>query len=214
MKTKSLRNIEEKMSGLDSGSLRYHILESAKDFKTSWVELGRALYSAWKDKMYKEWGYSTFDAYTSKEIGIRKPTAIKLLKSYFFLEKEEPAYLKQEYRQEAEASAVPGYESINLLRLAKSKKELDSQDYTRLKNDIFEKGKDASEVRKHMAVMIRERKELDPAEAWEQRKSATVKRFLSNLKSLRQEIETAKLLPFPVIKEMNELISRIESELQ
>ena len=83
--TKSLQNIEEKMKGLDENSLRYHILESAKSFKTSWVELGRSLYSVWKDKLYKEWGYSTMDAYTGKEIGIRKQTAMKLLKSYYFL---------------------------------------------------------------------------------------------------------------------------------
>jgi len=213
MKTKSLKSIEEKMAELDSGSLRYHILEAAKDFKTSWVSLGQALYSVWKDKAYKEWGYATFEAYTSKEIGIRKQTALKLLKSYFFLEKEEPSYLRQEYLQEAQPVNLPGYESINLLRLAKRKKELDSQDYARLKNDIFEKGKDASEVRKNLAVMIRERKELDPQEAWEKRRASTIRRFLSSLKALKQEIETAKLLPYPVIKEMTALIDRIESEL-
>ncbi len=53
---KSLRNIEEKMSSLEEGSLRYHVLESAKNFKSSWIELGRSLYSVFKDKLYKEWG--------------------------------------------------------------------------------------------------------------------------------------------------------------
>ncbi|MDD5595453.1 MAG: hypothetical protein PHY94_04300, partial [Candidatus Omnitrophica bacterium] len=98
-KSKSLENIEEKMGQLDENSFRYHVLENAKGFKSSWIELGRSLYTVLKDKLYKEWGYGSFDIYTVKEIGIRKQTAMKLLRSYYFLEKEEPAYLKSDYMQ-------------------------------------------------------------------------------------------------------------------
>lgn len=47
-KTKSLQGIEQRMESLDRDSLRYHVLESARNFKTSWIELGRALYSVRK----------------------------------------------------------------------------------------------------------------------------------------------------------------------
>lgn len=211
--TKSLRNIEEKMKGLDEGSFRYHILESAKSFKTSWVELGRSLYSVWKDKLYKEWGYSTMDAYTGKEIGIRKQTAMKLLKSYYFLEKEEPQYLKQDYVSSVDAVNVPGYESIDVLRLAKSKKGLDEEDYANLKKEIFEKGKDVREVRKDLTAMIRQREELNPQEAFAKKRLATARRFLGTLKALKQELEILKLLPAPLIKEAATLIKKLEEEL-
>ena len=210
-KTRSLKGIEEKMEELDPGSLRYQILESAKGFKTSWIELGRALYSVWKDKLYKEWGYATFDIYTAREIGIRKQTAMKLLKSYYFLEKEEPEYLKKDYLESREAAIVPGYESIDVLRLAKNKKELDSQDYGRFKKEIFEKGRDAREVRKDLTSLIRQREELEPEEAYQKRRFATVKRFLNTLKSLKKEIEVSKLLPAPLIKEVAALIGKLES---
>ncbi len=49
-KTKSLRNIERQMESLDRDSLRHHVLANAKNFKASWLELGRSLYSVWKDK--------------------------------------------------------------------------------------------------------------------------------------------------------------------
>ena len=133
IKSKSLKHIEAKMENLDVNSLRYHILESAKNFKCSWIELGRSLYSVWKDKMYKEWGYVNFDVYVSREIGIRKQTAMKLLKSYYFLEKEEPQYLKNEYAALAEPAQLPSYESVNILRQAKNNKGLDEDDYRRLK---------------------------------------------------------------------------------
>jgi hypothetical protein len=213
VKTKSVRVIEEKMEGLDTGSLRYHILESAKNFKTSWVELGRALYSVWKDKLYKEWGYSTMDAYTAREIGIRKQTAMKLLKSYYFLEKEEPRYLSRDYAQSAETAAIPSYESIDVLRLAKNKKTLDEDDYVHLKKEVFEKGKDAPQVRKDLTALIRQREELQPEEAWEKKKISTVKRLLSTLKSLKQEIEVSKLLPASIIKQAANLIEMLETEI-
>lgn len=212
LKTKAMRDIEQKMENLDEGSLRYHILQSARDFKTSWIDLGRALYTVWKDKMYKEWGYGKFEAYTSREIGVRKQTAIKLLRSYFFLEKEEPEYLKG-YLESEEASSLPTYESIDVLRMAKNKKILDTSDYASIKKEVLEKGRDAGEVRKELTGLIRQRQELEPEEAWQNKKVAVVRRFLSTLKSLKEEIEIAKLLPAPLIKEAAALIQKLESEI-
>jgi len=212
-KTKSLENLEQKMQGVDTASLRYHILENAKSFKTSWVELGRALYSVSKDKLYKEWGYSSFDIYTSKEIGIRKQTAMKLLRSYYFLEKEEPAYLKEEYVENSDAGTIPSYESIDVLRQAKNKKGLDEEDYGQLKEKVFRQGKDAREVKKDLVSMMRQRQEVSPEEARDDKKRAVLKRLVSTLKSLKEEVELLKLLPAPVVDEIEVLLEKLQSEV-
>ncbi len=212
-KPKSLRNIEEKMEGLDINSLRYHILESAKNFKSSWIELGRSLYSVWKDKMYKDWGYVNFDVYAGREIGIRKQTAMKLLKSYYFLEKEEPQYLKTDYTDSAKPSGIPSYEAVDILRQAKNKKSLDEDDYRNLKKEIFEKGKDAQEVKKNLGVIIRQRQELDPEEVQEKRRRSTLRRLLGQLRLLKTEVSTLKILSAPLVKELDILIKNIDSEI-
>ncbi len=212
-KTKALRNLEEKMEQLDANSFRYHILESAKQFKCSWIELGRALYSVWKDKMYKEWGYLNFDIYVSREIGIRRQTAMKLLKSYYFLEQEEPQYLKTDAAQTPEPAKIPSYEAVDILRQAKSKKILDA-DYQGLKKEIFELGKDAPELKKNLGVIIRQRQELDPEAAQEKRKLATVSRLLGHLRMLKQEVEVLKILPMPLIKELESLIRKVSDQLK
>ena len=201
------------MESLDSGSLRYHILESAKNFKCSWIELGRSLYSVWKEKMYKEWGYINFDIYVSREIGIRKQTAMKLLKSYYFLEKEEPQYLKADYAQANKAAQIPSYESVDILRQAKNKKILDEDDYNNLKKEIFEKGRDAVELKKNLGVIIRSRQELEPEEAQEKRKMVTLRRLLGQLRLLKQEVEVLKMLPMPLIKELDALIKKLDLEI-
>ena len=213
-KTKSLKNIEQKMDTIDKNSIRYHILESAKNFKTSWIELGRSLYSVWKDKLYKDWGFGTFDAYTAKEIGIKKPTAMKLLRSYYFLEKEEPAYLKDDYAESADTAKLPSYEAVDLLRKAKDKKTLDSQDYSKLKKEIFEDGKDVQAIKRDLTSLIRQREELEPEEAYKKRRTATLRRFIGSLKALKQEAEISKLLPAQLLKEAQELIRKIEEQLE
>jgi len=213
IKTKSLRNIEERMSGIEEGSLRYRVLEDAKNFKTSWVNLGRALYSVWRDKLYREWGYNSFDAYTAREIGLKKQTAVKLLRSYYFLEKEEPHYLSADYSESQTPANIPGYEAIDVLRLAKNKKDVDEEDYAQIKKDIFEKGKDVSQVKKDLTALIRQRQELEPEEAYQKRRLSTVRRLLGTLRALKQEAELSKLLPAPIIKEAANLIKKLEAEL-
>ncbi|MDD4183317.1 MAG: hypothetical protein PHT53_05810 [Candidatus Omnitrophica bacterium] len=212
-KTKSMQNIEEKMQSVGEDSLRYHVLESAKNFKTSWVALGRSLYTVWKDKLYKDWGFNTLEGYTSKEIGIKKLTAMKLLRSYYFLEKEEPQYLSSEYTEQAPATTVPTYESVDLLRKAKNNKVLDNQDYANLKKDIFEKGRDAQVIKKDLTSLIRQRKEIDPEETHEKERVGVAKRYLNVLKSMKKEIEISKLLPPTLLKETESLIKKLEEEV-
>jgi hypothetical protein len=213
VRSKSLQRIQEAMEKIEPDTLRYHVLESAKNFKTSWIELGRALYSVWKDKVYKEWGYQSFEVYTAKEIGIRKPTALKLLRSYVFLEKEEPEYLKKDYDDPQNAAALPSYEAVDVLRLAKNKKALDEEDYNDLKESVLEKGKDVRDVKRDLVSLIRQRQELEPDQARQQKKEAHIKRLVGVLKSLKREIEIAKTLPATLIKDIGSLIARLEDQI-
>ncbi len=212
--SKSLMELEEKLARVEPGSVREHILKSAKDFKSSWIEFGRALYSVWKDKLYREWGYSKFEFYTAKEVGIKQQTALKLLRSYMFLEKEEPAYLRQEFIESADARQVPSYEAVDVLRSAKNRKMLGDDEYSTLKKQVFEDGREARDVKKDLSALIRQREEIDPQEAWEKKKNTRVKRLIGVLKTLRGEIETEKLLPMPLLKEVSQLIVKLQEEIE
>ncbi len=214
MKSKSMLELEEKTANADGNSFRQHVLSSAKQFKMSWVDLGRSLYTVWKDKLFKEWGFQKFDTYLTKEIGIRKQTGLKLLRSYFFLEKEEPQYLKEEFAQASEAKQLPSYESIDILRRAKEKKGLDTQDYSKLKKNIFEKGRDAVEVRKDLTALMKQREEVSPEETWAKNKEKNIKRLLTTLRSLKREAEDLKILPAALVAELTKIIDRLDIELR
>ncbi|MDD4013518.1 MAG: hypothetical protein PHW14_04955 [Candidatus Omnitrophica bacterium] len=213
IKTKGIKDLERRMEGVEEDSLRHHVMKSARDFKTSWIELGRILFTVWKDKLYKEWGYSEFEAYAAKEVGVRKETALKLLRSYTFLEKEAPAMVSPEYRDKAQAAITPTYEAVDVLRSASSNGKLDRADYATIKKYVLEKGKDAKEVKKDLTQMIKRREESDPAEEREKRSLAIIRRFVGALKAIRTEMKTSGILPGHIMKDADALISKIEAEL-
>ena len=119
--------------------------------------------------------------------------------------------MQQEYIESAKAATVPGYESIDVLR--KARMGLDAGDYEKLKKDVFEKGKDAREVKKDLTALIKQRDELEPEEARRRKKISAVKRLLGMLNTLQRDIELLKLLPANDIAEIRRLVKKIEGEV-
>ena len=213
LKAAALSRIETKMENLDADSIRYAVLQNAKSFKASWIGLGQALYSVWKDKLYKNWGYATFDSYTSKEIRIKKQTALKLLRSYYFLEKEEPGYLKGDSAEKKEGAATPTLDAVDALRLASRKKIIDKDDYAGIRKKVLEEGADGREIKKDLTQLIRQREELEPEEARNRRRQAVIKRYISLLKSIKEEIRASKILPAQILNYTDKLLSELEREI-
>ncbi|MBN1492608.1 MAG: hypothetical protein JW938_00525 [Candidatus Omnitrophica bacterium] len=210
-KTKSLEKIERKLEDMHEETLRKHLLQCAKNFKTSWIELAQALHVAWKDKMYRDWGYNTFEGYTAKEIGIKKQTALKLLRSYMFLEKQETWYLTQKDGEATAEEKIPDYEAVDVLRLAKENKKVDPHEYEQLKKAVFEDGKDHREVKKDLTGLIRQREEIDPEEERRKSRLRVLRRFVGTLRSAKVEMETLKLVPKKLIDQAQDVIDKIEA---
>ena len=192
--------------------LRLQLAEQAKAFKTSWVYLGQGLYSVWRDKLFHGWGHEKFEDYVATELGLKKPLAMKLVKTYFFVEQEEPAYLKKEFSEAREAAVIPSYESLDVLRLARRNKDVNKEDYVKLRKAVFEKGKDDAAVRKDLTAMIRERKPVNPEEEREQRQQQSIKKFVTALKSFHQDMETLRLIDADIVQEAEELLKKLEEK--
>lgn len=193
--------------------IREELLQYAKDFKTSWVSLGQSLYAVWKDKLFLAWSYEKFEYYTERELGIKKEIAMRLLKTYFFLEQDEPDYLKPEFKEDRDAAHVPGCDAINVLRLARQKRELNKSDYVDLKKAVFEKGQEASAVRKDLVALMKKRKEVDPEEEREKRNEAAMRKVLNALRSFQKDMESLKLAPVALLEEATALMKKIEEEI-
>ena len=213
---KSLERIEQTMAEVPAGSLRHDILTCAKQFKTSWIELGRYLVSVHKDKMYKEWGFLTFEAYCAQEVGIRKETSLKLLRSYYFLEKEEPQYVEQQYLDTVEATRVPSCEAVDTLRQVKNNKTFSIEDYENLKKKVLDEAgseKEVKDVFRQMKQTAREQQE-DPETARRSRRLQYLRRMIGSLKSIQREAKTNHFLPGKTLESLHKIITEIEEEIE
>ncbi|HKK01686.1 MAG TPA: hypothetical protein VJ955_05920 [Desulfuromonadales bacterium] len=143
-------HIERIMQELDPTSERYQVLDTARRFKSSWVELGEQLLQVSRSGFFRQWGYESFEDYCTKEIRIKKPTALKLTQAYHFLEKEEPEVLARR----TELKPLPDYRSVDLLRQAREEKELSSEDYATLRQAIIDEERSLPTVRKRFNDLV------------------------------------------------------------
>ena len=208
-KTKSITRLEDRMGGLEPSSFRYRTLEAAKNFKSSWIELGQHLYTVYSDKLYRDWGYSVFETYCAKELGIRQMTAVKLLKSYSFLEKEEPEFLKQSVKEDRGPSRIPGYEAVNALRLAKVSGRLPEDDYEDLREEVLDGGSQDAEVKKKIRYVLKAHARAQPPKNPETARAVLLKRLLQSLESAKEGL-SALDGPAKILKQINVLIETLE----
>lgn len=185
-KTKAELVIEKIMQQLDPASSRYQVLNVARQFKSSWVELGEQLTRVRNSGEFSSWGYGSFDDYCRDEVRIKKETALKLTCAFNFLEKEEPDILAR-----SRQLPVPDYRSIDLLRQAREAGQMDAEQYQMLREAVFEK------ERSHPTV-ARQFRELNgqnqpPAESELLRQALLTARRLEN--QLQQLPQLSEQLP-------------------
>jgi hypothetical protein len=144
-----MSSTSEKLSGrieeLPEGSPRRRILEAARRYKASWVELARLLVQVKRDESWREWGHRSFDRYCTGELFIRKQTAEKLLASFGFLERHEPALARP--RGEPKA---PAFEVIEVLSRAEAAGRLSETGWQELREEVLEQSPTAARVNKRL----------------------------------------------------------------
>ena len=143
-RTAAERHIEELLRNLDPNSDRYRVLKVARQFKASWVDLGERLTAVKHKGAFREWGYDSFEAYCSKEIHIRRPTAEKLTLAYHFMTQEEPE-LQARY---TEMRPVPDFRAVDLLRQAHADENFSTENYQELRRAVIDEERSLPTVRK------------------------------------------------------------------
>lgn len=194
--------------------LRQKTREAAKRHRASWIELGQYLFTIYKDKHYKNWGYLSFEAYCMSELGVKQATASKLLKSYSFLEREEPRLAAAKFSEDEGPKAVPNYESVHLLRLAKESPKIAPHDYAGLRKSVLELGKGPKEIKAQVKQLLEENEGPDSPEAKKAKRTSSLRRLVTVLTTAKREFENEKLLPAFLLKQIAGLIEKLEDQLE
>ena len=199
---------------LEEDQLREKVLEVARRHKASWIELGQYLYAIQRQKHFKYWGYVEFDGYVTKELGIKPLTALKMIRSYMFLEREEPKVIESHSSGGESVRKIPSFEAVNLLRLARKNKLLTSKDLDHIRAEVLETGKEPKEIRAHVRKLLSDREEKDPREVRKARRNAAIKRLVSVLANTKKELEGGNLLPAYLLKQITELEEKLADQIE
>ena len=204
----------EGLINMANDELRIKAVEVAKKHKSSWIELGQYLFSIYKNKLFKEWGYQVFETYCQKELSIKETTASKLIKSYSFLEKEEPRIVKPDFTDEETPRKIPDYEAVNLLRLAKENKNIPTNEFAELRNDVLNEGKEPKEIRAQVKKILETHAPKDTQDAKEQKRSTVLRRLIGFLNSAKTQLEEDDLVPEHTLKQIEALAQKLADQLE
>ncbi|MCD8349677.1 MAG: hypothetical protein LUC93_03605 [Planctomycetaceae bacterium] len=154
----NMQKIEARLADLQPGTLRHQVLVALKQFRASWVELGRLLNEMVYGGDYKDAGYDDFEVYCARELGLKKPTVQKLLVSYNYMKKYEHERLEalEEGGDDAVAS-VPAFQTVALLDRVRRLDEVEPEEMETVHRRVFEEadGDNEPAIRKELRAMIR-----------------------------------------------------------
>jgi hypothetical protein len=122
---------------------RAHMLECARRFKASWVELGQALTEVRRSARWRDWGFESIEEYAKKELRLRPETVEKLTGSYQFLAKRAPALLDRNSDQN-----IPSYQAIDFLRRAEERSDAPKEVVRELYNKVVDENMSLPKIKK------------------------------------------------------------------
>ena len=177
--------IDQKIADIAPGTPRHVVLLAAKRFKSSWVELGKALTKVHHDGSWQEWGYQSFEGYCFRELRLRKSTVQKLVRSFSFLDKHEPKAMAQDDIVET----APPFEVIEVLADAEDRGALSAQEYRNIRDSIWNPEKPVNELKRDLVEQFP--KEAPPARS----NGQDLKRLASMARRLAEELSLSKKVP-------------------
>lgn len=145
----SPKELKKVLKELEPDSLRMKLIHSARQFKSNWVDFGEFLTNIATEKLYKDWGYNSFEDYCRIEVKIKKATAIKLTNAFFFISQEGDHFF-----QGHDNEGMPDLDAVCVLQRAKRDNTITPANYQKLKDAAINLGHTGQTLNKKYRGMI------------------------------------------------------------
>lgn len=203
----------KKMNNPTSQELRSLVKGGVKNLKTQWIQAAQTMYSIHRDKLFEYWGYERFDHYIKAELGVKKSLAMKMIKTYIFLENHEPHVLKPEFYVLLDTDKIPDMDTISVLRTIRFKDKVSKEEYQYFRSMVFEKAVSASDLRLAFKNMMDKKKVENPEEVREIEKRRAFLHIRKALHVFRSRAKTMKWCGLDLIKKAEELFNELNQEI-
>lgn len=179
------RKLAARIDDLPAGSLRRRVLEGARRFKASWVELGKLLSEVKRGGAWQGWGFRDFEGYCARELFIRRQTAEKLTRSYGFLERHEPELAKEQGR------GAPPFEVVEVLSRAEAQGRLPAGGWRELRDGILEQPPAPAALARQLAERYGPEERARPSPAERRERLAAAARRLAEACAAERSVPRA-----------------------
>jgi hypothetical protein len=202
--------IDKQLEGLDPASLRARVQVALRQFRSSWVDLGKLLTNVAYGGEYKDWGYEDFEVYAARELGLKKPTVKKLMVSYNYMKSYEPKRLQliEEAGDDGEAPSVPDYQTVELLHRARETCNIEREEGERLHTIAFSGEEGEAELRRELRSHIRDSSENCRA-VYDRHKE--LHDILRIARVLRRKLAQTKTIPEGFKDRIEQMLTELES---
>jgi hypothetical protein len=136
--SKTERIMEAAIEAHAADGERVSVLERAKKFKRSWIELAEVLVKVREGQSWRRWGFEDFDQYCARELHLKRGTVDKLCASYGFLRTNAPKLLRDE--PEEYERPIPSWQAIDFVARAEERGAADDDTMAEMKRAVFDEG--------------------------------------------------------------------------
>jgi hypothetical protein len=139
--TKTDRALEDRMLAAAGDPERALVIERARAFKRTWIELAESLARVTEKGSWQRWGYESFDAYVKQELSVSPVTAAKLLGSFRFLKTAAPRVIERAHSEPA--APVPSLRAVDFVAKAIERGAADQGTISEIRRAAFDEGVEA-----------------------------------------------------------------------
>ncbi len=213
MTASSVKKIDDRLDKLQPGSLRHQVMTALRQFRASWIELGRLLNDVVYGGDYKEWGYDDFEVYCARELGLKKPTVQKLMVSYNYMKKYEGKRLHdfEDSREEiAAAPEIPDFQTVELLDRVRRQDELPEEKVSELHRRAFEGEGEEPEFRRELRQCLKPKMSDDQMRDRSLSRQAELAAILRPARDLRRKLSTTRIVPGGLKERLEQCLVELE----
>jgi hypothetical protein len=137
-KTQGEARIDDAIRAHAGDPERVLVLERAKRFKRTWIELAEALVRVREAETHRRWGYGSFDEYVTRELRLKRGTVDKLCASYGFLRANAPRLLRD--APDDVVGPVPTWQAVDFVARAEERGAAPPAVLAEMKRAAFDDG--------------------------------------------------------------------------
>lgn len=213
MTTDGVKRIDDRLEKLEPGSLRHQVMTALRQFRASWVELGRLLNEVVYGGDYKEWGYDDFEVYCARELGLKKPTVQKLMISYNYMRKYESRRL-HDYEDDASgpvATSIPDFQTVELLDRVRRRDDAPGERVAELHRRAFEGEAEEPELRKELRRCLRPDADEGAIHDANASRKSELGGILRVARELRRRLSMSKAVPGGLRERIEQCLVELEA---